>query len=232
MKKRAFIRALWGIYDNSNRLLARRKNIDNDIKRIIANDYNEPFIVYVFGKDNYEHARSFGFNCVLIDENPAPFDLITEQYRHKLEVLKYAMEEDNYDEIMFIDWDCIPKKKIPSNFWDIMGQKEIIQANLQLYHRRKARWRKDELRKIPNAGFLYLRDKSLPEKIIKRWESIKGPSAEPPLAKLTDEMMGGWQGVDKYWELFEPDFCNLHKASPYSKKLLKSKNICFIHYQG
>ena len=101
MAKRAFIRALWGIYDNSNRLLARRKRMDYDMKVIKRNKYNEPFIVYVLGKQNFKHAKNFGFNCVLADENPAPFDLITSQYRNKLEILKYAMEEDGYDEIMF-----------------------------------------------------------------------------------------------------------------------------------
>lgn len=232
MIKRAFVRALWGVYDDSNRLLARRKRMDQDMKKIKKNKYNEPFITYVFGKDNYEHALSFGFNCVLIDKNPAPFDLIQHQYRHKLEVLQYAMEEDGYDEIMFLDWDCIPQKKIPSNFWDIMGQKEIIQANLQIYHRRKATWRDRETRKIPNAGFLYLRGKELPSKIIEKWEIKPHQSAEPPLARLTDEMTGGWKGKDKYWELFEPDFCNLHRASPFPKEKLQSKNICFIHYQG
>ena len=230
--KRAFIRALWGIYDDSNRLLARRKRMDSDMRGIKKNRFNEPFIVYVFGKDNYKHALTFGFNCVLVDENPSPFDLLTEQYRHKLEILKYAMEEDGYDEIMFVDWDCIPNKKIPVDFWDVMGKKEIIQANLQLYKRRKATWREKDMRKIPNAGFLYLRDKSLPSKIIEKWEEIHGPSAEPPLAKLTDEMTGGWQGIDKYWELFEPDFCNLHKMSVYPQEKIDTKNVCFKHFQG
>lgn len=232
MAKRAFVRALWGIYDDSNRLVRRRKQMDGDMTRIKCNKFAPPCVVYVFGEDNFKHAKTFGFDCVLIDKNPAPFDLVLEQYRHKLEVLRYAMEEDGYDEIMFVDWDCIPKKQIPSDFWDVLGQKEIIQANLQLYRRRKATWRKGEMRKIPNAGFLYLRDKNLPSKIIEKWEAIQGPSAEPPLAKLTDEMIDGWQGIDKYWELFEPNFCNLHKASPYSKELLDTKDVCFIHYQG
>jgi transposase len=38
--KRAFIRGVWGIYDNSNRLLARRSKIDNDIDRILKNKFN------------------------------------------------------------------------------------------------------------------------------------------------------------------------------------------------
>ena len=231
--KRGFIRGLWGIYDRSHRITKRRYNIDKDMKRIRNNSYNEPFKVYVFGNDNYEQAKKNGFDCVLLDDNPAPFDLIKYQYRNKLEIIKYAMEEDGYDEMVYMDWDCVPKKKIPSNFWDVFMSKEAFQANLQTYHRRKCHWRKEDLRKVPNGGFIYIRDKSISEKVIHLWEQLgRQDNDEPSWARLTDDMMGGWKGIERYWELFEPDFCNLHKNSSYSNKLLNDKNICFIHYQG
>ena len=230
--KRGFIRGLWGIYDRSHRITRRRYNMDRDMDRIKSNAYNEPFRVYVYGKDNFESIKGYGFDAVLLDENPAPFDLVKHQYRNKLEIIKYAMEEDGYDELVYMDWDCIPQKKLPPNYWDIFNQKEVFQANLQLYHRRKAFWRKTELRKVPNGGFVYIRDKTIPSKAIALWDKIQGDNDEPAWAKMTDDMIGGWQGIEKYWELFEAPFCNLHKNSPYSKELLESKDICFIHYQG
>jgi len=118
------------------------------------------------------------------------------------------------------------------DFWKVLGKKEAFQANLIMYHRRKATWRKEDMRKIPNGGFVYIRDKTIPAKLIEIWETMKSPSCEPTMAKFTDRYIGGWQGIEKYWELFEPDFCNLHKSSPFSKEQLKSKNQCFIHYQG
>jgi len=232
--KRIFMRATWGIYDDSHRITKRRKKIDRDIVKIVkaSKEFDDPFIVYVFGEDNYKRMKDFGFDCILLNKDPAPFDLIEAQYRHKLEAIRYAMEEDGCDEVLHFDWDCVPQKKLPSDFWDIMGKKESFQANLQLYHRRKATWRKEDMRKIPNGGFVYIRDKSYPGRIIEHWEKNKGPSAEPALARFSDELVGGWQGLDKYWDLFEPDFCNLHKMSAFPKDKIETKNLCFRHYQG
>ena len=226
------MRALWGEYDNSHRITKRRKETDNWIKKIMKNQFNHPFVTYVFGEDNCKKLTDKGFNCVLIDKNPLPFDALTEQYRHKLETLKYAFDEDGVDELIHLDWDVIPQKPLPNNFWDVLGKKEVFQSCLQLYHRRKATWSKEDMRKIPNGGFLYIRDKTVPHKIIKIWEQMKGPSAEPPMAKFTDNYIGGWQGIDKYWDLFEPDFCNLHKMSGHGNEKIKEKNQCLIHYQG
>jgi hypothetical protein len=231
--KRGIIRGLWGVYDRSHRITQRRYRMDKDMKRILCNKYNEPFIVYVFGKENYKSASEKGFNCILIDKEPSRFDLVKHQYRHKLDILKYAMEEDGYDEILYMDWDVIPKKKLPSNYWNVFGKKESFQACLQIYHRRKAHWRTEELRKVPNGGFLYIRDKKIPSIAIDWWEKLgKQDNDEPSWARMTDEMTGGWQGIDKYWELFEIPFCNLHKGSPFSEEKLRSKNVCCIHYQG
>jgi hypothetical protein len=55
--KRGFIRCVWGIYDDSHRITARRSKIDADIKRIKGNAFNEPFRVYIYGKDNMERMQ-------------------------------------------------------------------------------------------------------------------------------------------------------------------------------
>jgi hypothetical protein len=231
--KRGIIRGLWGIYDKSHRITQRRYRMDKDMNRILRNKYNEPFVVYVLGQENYDKASKEGFDCILLDKDPFLFDLVKHQYRHKLEILKYAMEEDGYDEILYLDWDVIPQKKMPANYWDIFGQKEVFQACLQMYHRRKAHWRRKELRKVPNGGFVYIRDKSIPQRAIDLWEKLgKQDNDEPSWAKMTDDMVGGWKGIEKYWELFEVPFCNLHKGSPFPPEKLKKKDVCFIHYQG
>jgi len=243
--KRTFVRCVWGVYDNSqlpisasttwkgNEKLARRKKLDIDIEIIQKNQFNEPFIVYIYGKDNYDNMSKLGFNCVLVDSNPAPFDQVKYVYRHKLELIRYAMEEDGHDEIVYLDWDCVPQKKLPDNFWDEFNKKEPIQACLQQYRRRKCLWRGDnDVRKVPNGGFVYLRDKTIPSKVIKIWETMPQDNDEPAWAKYIDEQMGGWKGMDEFWKSYETPFCNLHKMSPLSKELLNSKNLCFIHYQG
>jgi len=167
----------------------------------------------------------------LVDSDPAPFDQIKYVYRHKMELIKYAMETDGYEELVYLDWDCIPQKKLPDDFWDKMKQKSEFQACLQGYRRKKCYWRREDQRKVPNGGFLYLRDKTLPNKAIKIWETMPQDNDEPAWAKLTDEMMGGFN-IDKYWELFEPTYCNIHRHSPHAQEKLNTKNVCFIHYQG
>jgi len=232
--KRGFIRVVYGIYDNSNRLTARRQKIDGDIKRILSNKFNETFQVFIFGSDNYERMVSQGFDCVKVDDNPAPFNLIKHQYRNKMELIRYAME--SYDEMVYMDWDCVPQKKLPNNFWEECYKKDVIQACLQQYHRKKCMWRPVDQRKVANGGFLYIRDKSLPSRAIKYWETIPQENDEPAIAKLTDELMGNWTNTEKnmkvFWDRFETNFCQLHRASPYPAELLKTKDVCFIHYQG
>jgi hypothetical protein len=234
--KRAFMRAMWGVHDDSHRITNRRFRVDRNMERLITNNYNEPFIVYTYGKETHETLSKIGFNSIMLSENPFEWDLIDFCYRHKLEALRYAFEEDGYDEIIHLDWDCYPTKKMPSDFWEVLGQKEAIQANLQKYKAGKCNWRdnRPDYRYIPNGGFLYIRDKEIPAKLIEIWDNQKKykRSAEPALGRLTDDMMGGWKGIDTYWDLFEPEFCNLRKRSAYVPERRHAKNSCFIHHAG
>jgi len=231
-KKRAFVRGLWGIYSQENFIIERRYKMDYDIRLTIANKFSPPSVTYVFGLENFKYLKGLGLEDVrMVSADPNPYDLTGEQFRHKLDIFKYAMED--FDEILFVDWDCVSKKKVPADTWERMGKKEFCQANLQQYRRRKCHWRgNQDSRKLPNAGFVYCREKDFPDEIIKCWERDPQPSSEPPLARAMDERMGGWVGMEKYWDLYEPDFCNIHRFSPYSKELIDSKDICFYHAQG
>lgn len=231
--KRGFIRTVYGIYDDSHRITKRRSRIDRDIERILHSKCNEPFVTYVMGEGNFNVLKEKGVeNCVLLDKNPYRFDLINYQYRNKMEVIAHAMQNDGYDELVYLDWDCVPQTKLPEDFWDRCREKDVFQATLQIYHRKKCGWRAESKRKVPNGGFIYLRDSSLPEKAIQWWKKLGKPdNDEPAWARVTDEMMGGWD-MEQYWERFETMFCNLHRSSPFDQQRLKSKNECFIHFQG
>ena len=240
--KRGFIRGLWGIYDSSHRLLNRRFGIDHDIKVILNCKFNQPFTVYIMGEENYKKLIStgiekLGHKVVMVSKEPFMFDLIKYQYRNKIEVIKYAMEQDGYDELVYLDWDCIPQKEIPSDFWESQGKREPFQACLQRYKRPKCPWRSNEnsaIHKVPNGGYLYIRDKSIPSTAAKIWANEIGQpdNDEIAWAKMTDDMFGGWKGDDFYYEKFETMYCNLHRMSPLPQEKLQSKDICFMHYQG
>jgi len=234
--KRGFIRALWGIYAKKDRVIRRRYRIDKDITRIksVKAGNKHPFVTYVLGKENYEALVAQGFDCKLVSDEPFLYDITKYQYRHKLELIRYAMEEDGYDEIVYLDWDCIPIKPIPDNFWEKMKEKSDFQANLQIYYRRKCFWRETDKRKVPNGGFLYIADKTIPSKVISIWENrLRQDNDEPAWAKFTDQLIDGWKGEEVYWDKFEAMFCNLHQASSFTPEKLKEKEyVCFRHYQG
>ena len=120
--KSSFIRGLWGIYDNTKKCFERRKKIDNDIKIVLSNPYTKDFMTYVFGEDNYKYLVDKGLKCKLIDKKPIVWDMEKEQFRHKLEIFKCGMED--FDEIVFLDWDCLPVKEINKNFWETLRNKK------------------------------------------------------------------------------------------------------------
>jgi hypothetical protein len=229
--KKAFVRTLWGIYDNK-RYYQRRAKMDNDIKLQLMTKPNVDFTTYVFGKDNLKFLEDKGVTKLrLLDDKPILWDMETQQFRHKLEVFDKAMEE--YDEIVFLDWDTYMIKDVPFDFWDQLKKKQKIQALLRMYHRRKALWRKSEKRKVPCASFVYFADKNITEELIKYWEKMDCPwSEEIVMAKYLDDINGGWKGTDFYWENYEPHFFHLNEGIVYDKEKIKTKNICFEHYNS
>ena len=245
--KKTFIREVWGEGFDVGKDAFRGGKLYNDIISVVNNDKEPEFLCYVFGKQNFDALKKLNVNCVLVDQEPVRWSMEKELYRHKLEIFKIAMEEN--DEIVFLDWDCGAVKECSELMWDVLGKKESLQAPLMSYRTKKCLWRKEEIRKVPNAGFVYIRDNTIPAKLISIWEEFgeylekrkkeKRPirfreqclvfQEEPAMAKFIDDMMGGWIGIDKYWDLFEPMVCNLSKNSPFNKDMLNSKDIHFIH---
>jgi hypothetical protein len=241
--KRGFIRALWGTsdekYDEGWTTPSKRYGrMADDIRMIIEHENTQPFRTYIFGQANYDMAVDLGVqDCVLINEAPFIYDLQKEFWKHKLDIFQYAMEEDGFDEVVYMDWDCVPVKPLFDDFWDILGRKESIQCNLQFYRRRKCLWRTEEWRKTANGGFVYMRDKTIPSKLQSTWETMPAEMKfwdEVIISKYIDDIMGGWQGIEAYWKLHEPMVCNLTTSkknkSPYPDEWLADKDICFEHF--
>ncbi|MFH1416595.1 MAG: hypothetical protein ABIH89_10985 [Elusimicrobiota bacterium] len=207
-----FIRLLFGNRDTSTRYTSRRIKIDNDIKLVIGNSIEPVFVCYTFGEENHKYLTDLGITSKLVDKRPVAWDLTTEMYRHKLEAFKLGISE--YDKIVFLDWDCIATRPLPDNFWEKHLEKDHIQAVLRQYFVRKCReWRNVDIRKIPCASYLYLRE-DIGDELIKIWEGPvlkKAWSEERVLAYYTDMLYGGWKGIEFYKEHFEPEFFALAK---------------------
>ena len=228
--KSAFIRTLWGIYDHQGRkLYKRRTKIDNDILLVKQNKFQTPFRTYVFGEDNFKYLEDEGFDVKLVDKRPIVWDMDTQAFRHKLEAFKCGLED--YNEIVFLDWDCIQIKETPENFWETLRKKEKIQAILRMYKRKKLGWRTEDQRKIPCASFVYINGKQTSLDLIKAWEDIGCTwSEERAIAKYTDDLSGGWKNVDYYLSRFEPDFFVLMPEQGFIREKLTWKNVCFQHF--
>jgi len=230
-QKRGFVRALWGIHDNTQRHFKHRGKINNDIKLVAYNKYMPPYTTFVFGEDNHKQLLDSGFqNCILADKRPIVWDMNKEQFRHKLEVLKLGSQL--FDEMVYTDIDTMPVKPIPDNFWNVLAQKKSIQAILRMYHRKKCFWRHKDPRKVPCAAFIYIGDKAIPEELIATWEKMGRPwSEEVALMKYIDDISGGWKDEKYYWDNFEPVFFNLLCNTAYGhKEMVKAKDVCFEHF--
>jgi hypothetical protein len=231
--KSSFVRGLWGFYNpTGKRSCNRRPKLDNDIKLAAKIKIKMPLMNYVFGEDNYKYLLDLGFSARLLDKRPVAWDLETQQYRHKLEVLKEGLVD--FDEIVLLDWDTIPIIEIPSNFWETLRKKAPFQAILRTYKRKKVTWRKDgiDIRKVPCAAFVYLNDKKIADELISIWEKMEWQwSEEVVFAKYLDNISGGWQGTDYHLEHFEPDFFTLYNEQSWIRDKLKWKTIVFEHHR-
>jgi hypothetical protein len=231
--KRGFVRALWGIHEHEGRrFYKRRTKQDDDIRLMLKNPYVPESKVYVFGEDNYAMTQELGMDAVLVDKRPIIWDMDTEQFRHKLEVFDRAMED--FDEMVFLDWDTIPVKPIPDNFWDVLGEKDAIQANSIMYRRRKAMWRgRSDSRKLSCAAFVYCRDKNITEGMLETWEEMGRPwSEELVMARHIDKINGGWQGLEHYWDHHEPHWFSMPKMywSYPPERIRNDKDRIFHHF--
>lgn len=227
--KRGFVRTLWGIHDHQGRrFYKRRSKIDNDIILQKQSKFAPPCKIFVFGEDNYKALIDDGFDCELADKKPIVWDMDKQQFRHKIEAFKLGMEL--FDEMVFLDWDMYSLKPLPDHFWDVLQKKDALQAIIRMYHRRKAYWRRGDKRKVPCASFVYIREKQIAQDLIEMWESMNKPwSEETVLGRYMDQKTGGWQGIEKYWETYEPDFFVLREGRVFERELLNTKEKIFDH---
>lgn len=242
MIKRGYIRVLWGDYSKEHdegwiTPSGRRSKMDEEILLALDNPYNPEIQVYVYGSENYDCLLSLGVEnkgckVKLLNENPWLYDPQKAFWKHKLDILDYAMHEDGYDEIIYLDWDCVPIKPIFPDIWERLHKKTAIQANLMMYRRRKCLWRDNDWRKTSNGGFLYIGNREITKKLLATWESLPPEMQfwdEICISKLTDDILGGWKNVSTYWNYFEPDVCNLKKKSADESSAL-NKDVCFMHF--
>ena len=229
---RSFIRGLWGVYDPDKRLgrwYSRRTKLDNDIRLAAINPYAPKCKVYIFGEDNFKILTDKGFDCVLIDKKPFVWDMEKEQYRHKIEIWRAGLQE--FKEVVFLDWDCVPCAPIPNNFWDVISNGEKIRATIFMYKLKRVFFRNNDARKVSASTLVYINGLETCDGIIRTWEEIGRPwQEEVALSKHIDIINGGWKGSDDYMKKFETPYHTLYYWYPseYINNVMLNNNI-FYH---
>ena len=169
MIKKSFIRGVFGEPFIGKK---RRIRLYKEIAVSLSSKYQVDYVTYVFGEDNEKRLNDMGIKTTLIDKKNWVWDRKTELYRHKLEFYKIGMEE--FDEIVYLDWDVLQTKPLPVDYWENLHKKEKIQGNSYWKRPLSCYWKRNGAHQLLiNAGILSLRDKDLSKLFIKKWEEMK-----------------------------------------------------------
>ena len=228
--KTSFIRGLWGVpkQDAITRRTQDRYLIIPEVSNWKRDLGIIPFITYVFGTQNKEFLQGLGIEPIVISNNPIEWDVENNSWRHKLEIIRVALQE--YEKIVWLDWDCYPKASLPNNFWDKISQGMQYKACLKMHKRPCCNWREDSEAKryIPSGSFIYIGDQKFGDRLIDCYKKTV-PTDEHAAAFLADELLGGWKGPHEYYRFFEPYCAQVRRCSFYPGDTAQKKEILFYH---
>lgn len=140
-----FIRAFWGD------IRTDKEKYITEIRHAAKNRLNE--LVYVWGDENYDILKSFGYDCYKMSSEQYEFsnDIAGDApkfFLHKVNAIKKGVE--TFGEIIFLDWDCWSIKPIDDIFFEkLKKQNKTLQIPLYSF---------------PKEGYL--------EEVFKRWSTI------------------------------------------------------------
>jgi hypothetical protein len=187
------IRCLWG--KNNHQFFEKNLNsyLDECLRaKEIDDKYNlNNQLVIVWDRNNCEFLEKLGYPYHYMGES---LEMNIEfNFFHKILALEYAME--TYDEILFLDWDCEIQKPLDENFYNLLRNKNDIQIPLYFYPNQilkeyqtvspfvdngqhyynmffyqmlyRGKWKFSDGLVIPNAGFIYCRNKEFFKELIK-----------------------------------------------------------------
>ena len=105
-------------------------------------------------------------------------------------------------------------------------------ACLKKCSRQWSYWRETrEARKFtPGGGFIYVRGLENADRLVEAWNGIRNKSNDEwAIAKVTDEMSGGWRGERFYCENFEPWCATTGYGNCCPADIAAKKTIIFKH---
>lgn len=230
---KSVIRLWWGDKNRNNPRRNKRRMLEKTLKLVLNDKYQVPFVTYVYGKDNYNYLKSEGVdNLVLVNNDPRPRKEPNTDCLHRLDLCDVAMCD--FQEIICANWSCrLVKPFSNKKVWDTLENKESIQAALVAPKLKKdlVNTRGDQGNIFCIDGFLYLRDRTLPKKILKMLDDpdiINKWTCESLISHYLDKIIHNeWIGLDRYFDLYEPNCFLAGRTAVFRYKKRKSHVFAF-----
>ena len=220
----AIIRGLWGEGDG---------HTDHDLADTIRKAHRNGDTVdrvYCFGHRNAHILRACGYNPRMLGPKPYATPKLNKEkmgyratrwgvnyWRHKALIMQAALNE--FDEILWTDFDVRQQQPLPDNFWEELGSGPELRAPLAIQRssRHGAFWRTKSIpgrrgilaaRIVPGGGYIYMRGRDIADQFLSIHEQRPQWNGQPCMSLLLDRMYDGWMGVEKY-------VANGHEVSGY-----------------
>ncbi len=211
-----FVRCLFGDHRIFN-----FPGVLDEARWCVAQRQPEPLLWYCYGEANRDHLRSCGVEPTMLSpESFCQFGHddgrgIKQQgivrggsslWRHKYPAIADALER--YPAAVWLDMDTLLSGPLPSDFWACMGKGQAFQGTLGQFGMRRVWWREEDIRKLPLGMFLYWRGRETIRRMIDLYAEHPGEWDQVVLARLVDEMMGGWKGPEAYRAMGFQVYCH------------------------
>ena len=236
MCKNGFFRIVWG--DPWNKPAGGGGDVCLDLILLQHNEFekNARVPILVYGEENFKRLSDMGFLCFLIEKKnsvlPPERTLL-----HKLLAWEFGM--GIFDNAICLDIDCHQVSELPNDFWSIHEKKSILQIPLISYRRRYVMWRMTNKEIVPCCCYVYFRGREPTKMAFKALENLKSDpdvgewfTDETVMARVIEDMDGGWHGTEEYAKLHEPDFFSTGKIAgipgpqpPYFKHYLRQNLV-------
>ena len=214
----AFVRGLFG----DTKIPRSQTKVRQDVLAWTKNPVTIPCAVYCFGLDNARFLRSLGYDPVVLHRTgvvnfrgalrrrrSAINNWGVNLFRHKLVIWQAALQD--YDEIVWLDWDCRPLRTLPTDFWQTVTSRAAeMQATIRCYRRPKCPWRRGTNRHwIPSAAWVYLRGRTIADRLLFCHDLMPRQTEEVAMAAASDLLYGGWRGPQHWVDVGQEPYCVL-----------------------
>ncbi len=239
----AFVHGLWG----DETTLPHYRDKLHQIVLESRDHQPDDLAVYACGKDNVDIIRDAGYDPIMLHENPiVNWDNSTEPrnthaegrmnwglsfWRHKLECIKAALGD--FDAVVWLDWDVHCVAPVPDDYWEELAEGQPIQAALRRYKHRQCKWRAGIGEQIlPHGACIYCRDITIVERTIEVHRELADEYGdlgkdETAIARVIDERMGGWKGVEEYCIDYDLPYYDMRKR--YARLPDRGNPIVFLN---